>query len=226
MYYAKSTAGVGSGVGVSISLYRGTAYDNYGITHFTFSSFGLPSDIENNTEPPIVLGAGGYLGGVGGSIDWKAKSYRVAIEKWGFSISGGSVVIVGMGYTAKSEDSIDGINAELGFGGFGLSVSGTGGGEINFKESISVSYGESMLIGNRFGSSRQWFVADEKPILDNNGNIIGYSGSVFSHIFGLSHTFKNSGVKVQCGVIKDSEGNISPDKIWTSKFYRTEQLID
>ncbi len=223
MYFAKSTVGVGMGVGFSISLYRGTAYDNYGVTHFTLANIAHPENLDDNYKPALVMGAGGYMGGVGGSYDWKAETFKEAIEKWGFSMGGGGLVTGAVGFTSTSEDSADGINAEIGFLGGGLKVGANGGGNLHYVESISVSYGQAKMIG---GGS--WFVENKKPIYDKNGKITGYSGTVFKHfsIFGLFSSTENTGIEVQSGISVNNKGKVKSDGVWTSRQYKLEQNIN
>jgi hypothetical protein len=192
MYFPKTGISIGLLQGLSVSVYRGAAYDDFGVTHFTAYNVAKPSNLENNQKPDLDTGAGGYLGGIGGSIDTKASTFKEAFEKWGFSVGAGGGVVLGAGYTATNENSIDGINAEIGFGGFGASVGMNGGGNTNYLQSISVSYNEAKSIGVWNGATKQWSVEDIKPIYDKKGKISGFSGTVFSSNVGLSGTYENT----------------------------------
>ena len=223
IYYAKTNAGAGFIAGVNASAYRGTAYDNYGVTHFSAYNIAVPNNLDNTRTPNLMIGAGGYLGGVGFQIDWTEKSFRNAFEKWNLSVSvgvgrkTGVVGTINMG--ATNENSADSFGIDVGFGGFGSKGSFGSGGDTHYNESISVSHGEAKVIG----SYSRWHVDNKEAIYDKNGNITGYSGVVFSkNIFGKS---SNTGVRVQSGIRQTDDG-IQSDNIWTSRIYELERLSD
>jgi len=220
MYFSKTTVGAGYVAGISISAYRGTAYDDYGVTHFSAWQLATPNDLDNTRTPNLILGAGGYLGGVGIQIDKEEKSFRKAFEKWTLNVTGGALVMGGLNFSAKDENSMDGFGAEIGFGGFGLKGGLGSGGDTHYNEAISVSHSEAKKIG----SLSRWFVYNKEPIRDKKtGDITGYSGDVFTkNILGKVY---NTGIKVQSGTEQTDDG-VKSDNVWTSKKYELEKLSD
>ena len=222
LYYAKTTIGAGSFVGTRFAAYRGRANDNFGVTHFTFTVNATynTKDMERY-RPAITFGAGGYLGGIGILTNERADSFNEAAEEWGFSIGGGAIVTFSLGLTGDNNKSVEGWTAEIGFCGVGLSVGGEGGGNVNYVESISVSYEQA----NKIGNNKLWSVEFQEAIYNERREIIGYSGSIHKrNFFGKK---EDTFIRVESGVKLDANGNKTSNGQWSSAGYRiNKSLVD
>ena len=193
----------GIGAGVAFSMFRGSAHDEFGVTHFSGYSH------MSNTGNSGILGCDMSVG-IDVSYDFHFDSFYHYLDN-SFSLDcpfeihadyGG-----GIGYSAHSEDKIDGIIANIGIG-IGMSLN-FGSDNVTLHEAISVSYEEANLINSNPVFGKIWHVKNVK--YDYFSNI--YSGYV------------NGKIRVFSKAIVVN-GSVQPDNIWKSQEYSNNETTD
>ena len=201
----KASANLGVAVGVNGSLFRGAAHDDYGVTHFSGRSY-MVGDCTNSGVYGVDVSSGievGYNNYYKSFYDYINKSFGLNMPLEIYELIGG-----GIGYSAHSEDNIDGITLGMGIGE-GISIN-FGSDNTIMQEAISVSYNEAeqinsdSFLGTVFGSTT-WHV--DNIVLDyTENNEVVFNGYV------------NGKVKVTSKAIVE-EGKVKPNNIWISEEY-------
>lgn len=148
--------------------------------------------------------------GVSGAIsqDWNSNSFIESISKPNqVGVPVGFKAGLGLGI-AGNKNSLE---LSLGFQA-DASIS-----TINMKvtESVSLSDDESDAVSKKSDLFvAPWLVRDQKAITDEDGNVTGYSGSVYTK--DTKGNFVNAGISVTSGMTKDENGKPMTNKIWVS----------
>lgn len=203
VFMAKASVSCGIGIGASGAIFRGAAYDDFGVTHFSGMSYMIASGNGGIWGCDVNVGVQfAYDTHYSSFYNYSNNSFTASAPINIHDCVGGSA-----GYTAHSEDKLDGIVTGLGIGE-GMSVS-FGSENVQLHESISVSFSEADVINGDSHFGTTWHVSDVK--LDNGGTT--YSGYV------------NGKVKVSCkAVVQD--GIYRPNNIWMSQEYFNNESQD
>ncbi len=196
VFMAKASASCGMGIGASGSLFRGAAHDDFVVTHFSGVCYMIASECRGIWGCDINVGVQFAYDMCYSSIyDYFNNSFTTIAPIQIHGNYGG-----GVGYSAHAEDKLDGVVLSVGIGE-GLTYS-FGSENINFQESISLSYNEANLINEDSPVGKIWHVKNIK--LDYTG--MTYSGYV------------NGKIKVSSkAVVQD--GSVRPNSIWMSQEY-------
>ena len=206
VFMAKASGCCGIGVGISGSIFRGTAHDDFGVTHFSGTSYMVGTIDGGIFGVDINVGLQfAYDSYYSSFYDYSDNSFAANAPIQIHGNYGG-----GIGYLAHSEDKLDGIVIDAGIGR-GLSLS-FGNDNTNFHEAISVSYNEANIINGDSFLSTTWHVNNVKLNYSEEEGLI-YTGYV------------NGKVKVSSKAIVQDD-KIRPSNIWMSQEYLNNKSQD
>ncbi len=201
--------GVAAGVtyGFNIATSKGTAADMIGITKFrTYSLIGpLNQDLEDGNRKAKTIYLGEASADIGIKLAYDKPTFAQAAKAFNLSFSTASAK-VGIGGSVQFGEDVYGIRV-----GVGIGASFKSGNQETIFWSVSLTQDEADKAGY-FGND--WFVGNQKELLDANGNVQKIQGQIYSN-------GKATGIKVTSGV---NEINTQQDDGTTKTTYKPKGL--
>ncbi len=214
--FMQGNIGVGLGYGLYAVQQTGIAYDDYGKTHFTMT--GTAYIVNQNLEagsrnPKYILGADAGLS-VGVSQDWSSNSFVESVRKSNQISTSGPTIKgsfgVGIAGNENSASLSIGLQAGVTLNTMGMTIN----------ESISLTDAESAKVGNMTDVvTESWMVRNISATKDAEGNILGYSGTVFTK--NTKGQQIDTGVTVDSGIINE-KAIVSSNNMWISPAYQKQ----
>ncbi len=215
--FLQGNIGGGLGYGLYAVQQSGIAYDKYGTSHFqmTGTAHITNQDLRGNpNNQNIVWGADAGIS-AGASIDWKSNSFvesltgpnqaSIPTGKPSFKVAAG----VGVSGNENSFSLSAGLQ-------YGATINSMG---MKVDESVSLTKSEASKINNMTDVvTESWTVRNVGQQFDKNGNVTGYSGTVFTK--DSNGKYINTGVSVNCGTVKGENNKANPNNIWMSNAYQ------
>jgi RHS repeat-associated protein len=221
--YFEAEVGAGIGYGLNYIEQSGIAWDDVGKTHFTLSSvlYIVNQNLESNsTNPQFILGASAGLAG-GGSHNWSKSTFSQFLG--GDSPGYGGVPTSSKSPTLKVKF---GLGVSFNDESFALSLGLQAGFKFSMinmqvKSSISLTDDQAEVVNDATDVvTETWLVNSPTRILDDDGNVTGYSGTVATR--DTQGNIIDTGIQVISGVSTNADGTTQSNGVYTSKEYKAE----
>ena len=214
--YFEFDVGLGLGYGLNYVAQSGIAYDEIGKTHFTMTNalYVVNQNLEDgSSDPNIAAGAAISVKGCV-TFDGGSETFTESIFGYNGDVGGFEVLVIVGGEVGWAEDRL---SLKVGVGaGLKITVLNT-----VVEESISLTDKEAGIVSDASDIySESWRLNNKQEVLDDNGNVTGYSATVAT--VNAKGESIDTGVQVFSGMKSGSDGSAQSSGVFTSKAYQKE----